>query len=391
LMHYLAAEAAYRYSKYNGGVKTNTYKFGGSWAPVADIRLRASFQHAVRAPNVIELFSPQNRQTSLQLPVNANGRFDPCSGPTPAATLAQCANTGVTAAQYGTIADNNFFGNLTGGNPGLKPESSDTYSFGAVLQPRFVPNFTISVDYFKIGIDNLIGTVNPVLALPKCLTTGDAYFCSLIHRGQGGTLHATNDAFFINTNVNTGSLKTSGIDFTVDYRTSLNDIFKTDAGSLGINFVGTQLRKFLIKPLPSSTAAESYDCSGLYGFLCAGPRPTWRHTVRLNWETPWSVGITTSWRHVSRVTISRASSQAALAGTFAVADKYLGTQNYFDLALSWKIKKDITFRTGINNILDRDPPVTSQLDAVSGGNGNTYPNFYDPLGRYLFANLTVGF
>ena len=56
----LALEAGYRYSDYNLGFKTNTYKIGLEWSPISELRLRGSFQRAVRAPNVIELFSPQS-------------------------------------------------------------------------------------------------------------------------------------------------------------------------------------------------------------------------------------------------------------------------------------------------------------------------------------------
>ena len=68
----LAFEGGYRYSKYSLGFNTNTYKLGLEWAPVRDIRLRGSFQRAVRAPNIGELFTPQA--------VGLDGAHDPCSG-----------------------------------------------------------------------------------------------------------------------------------------------------------------------------------------------------------------------------------------------------------------------------------------------------------------------
>ena len=72
---------------------------------------------------------------------NLFGGTDPCSGATPAATLAQCARSGVTAAQYGSIPGSpagqyNF---LQGGNPDLEPETAKTYTLGGVLQ---FPNFS---------------------------------------------------------------------------------------------------------------------------------------------------------------------------------------------------------------------------------------------------------
>ena len=55
----LSFDTAYRYSDYSSGIQTDTYKFGLDWAPVEDIRFRASFQRAVRAPNIVELFTAQ--------------------------------------------------------------------------------------------------------------------------------------------------------------------------------------------------------------------------------------------------------------------------------------------------------------------------------------------
>src|SRR5205807_2517933 len=130
----LALEGGYRYSDYALGFTTNTYKLGLEWKPVQDLRARGSYQRAVRAPNIGELYSPQA--------VLLDGSTDPCAGSTPSATAAQCQFAGVSAAQYGNIALNSAqqYNGLLGGNPKLAPEPSDTYSIGFVLQPRVVPN-----------------------------------------------------------------------------------------------------------------------------------------------------------------------------------------------------------------------------------------------------------
>src|SRR4029450_2148631 len=125
----LSFETAYRYSDYNLGFDTNSYKLGLDWAPVDSVRLRGSYQRAVRSPNVQELF--------LQPRVQLNGTTDPCAGDLtngttaddPSATFAECALSGVTPAQYGNILANpagQYNGNVTG-NPDLDPEQSTTY------------------------------------------------------------------------------------------------------------------------------------------------------------------------------------------------------------------------------------------------------------------------
>ena len=128
----LALEGGYRYSKYSLGFDTNTYKLGLEWAPVHDIRLRGSFQRAVRAPNIGELFTPQA--------VGLDGSHDPCSGrDADEATLGSVrADRGDSAAQFGHIAPNPAFqyNGLFGGNPNLVPETADTYTVGLLLNPR---------------------------------------------------------------------------------------------------------------------------------------------------------------------------------------------------------------------------------------------------------------
>jgi Outer membrane cobalamin receptor protein len=391
-VHLLSFEGGYRYSDYNTGFETDAYKLGLNYSPVRELRLRGSYQRAVRAPNVVELFSSQSK-FEAELSQLANGLYDPCSGPTPYASFEQCARTGVTADQYGKIVDNpsGQFNALIGGNPNLDAEKADTYSLGLVAQPSFIPGLTVSLDYFKIKVTDMIGSVNPGLAMTNCLANGDAYFCGLIQRGAGGSLWLTDDGYFKRFNINTGSLKTSGLDLSVDYRLNLADLGLEDMGVVNFNLVGTWLEKYKTKPLPNSPESDVYECSGLYGGLCGRPRPEWRHKLLASWESPWQVQLNATWRYVSEVKISQTSSQPALRGSYAERNAKLGDRHYFDLSAAYDIRENIGLRVGVNNIFDRDPPLTTTAAIEDGGNGNTYPQFYDATGRYLFAAITVAF
>lgn len=386
----LSLEGAFRHSQIKNNVDTNTFKLGLNWAPFDGLRFRGSFQRAVRAPNILELYSARLRQITLQLPLNKNGYFDPCAGPTPAATLAQCERTGVTAAEYGLISDYNFFPQMIGGNPNLKPETAKTFSFGGVFTPTFVPNLQVSVDYYHIVVNDLISTISPTLSLSSCLNTGDPYFCSLIHRGAGGTLFSTNDAYILSTNVNTGQLLTDGVDVSSSYRLPLPSMFHHDGGNLELGMSGTYVRKYWLKPLPTSTAAQSYDCAGWYEYQCGAPRPKWRHNLEATWNTSYDLSVSATWRYISHVQLSRSSTQPALVGSYAAIDKYLGSVSYMDVsaAYRWNI---LTFRVGVNNLLDKDPPTSTIVSSTAGGNGNTYPQFYDTLGRVIFGTISAQF
>src|SRR5207253_5718704 len=115
--------------------------------------------------------------------VGLDGSHDPCAAPetapgsgvlTNGTTAAQCARAGVTPAQFGHIGPNAAFqynGQFTG-NPNLVPEVADTYTVALLLQPRVVPNLTLSVDYFHIKIDGRIGPVGGDAILNNCITTG---------------------------------------------------------------------------------------------------------------------------------------------------------------------------------------------------------------------------
>lgn len=380
----LALELAYRYSDYSTAFETDTYKVGLNWSPVEDVRFRGSYQRAVRAPNVVELFSTQQR-FEVDLTQNADGSFDPCSGENPFASFEQCARTGVTQAQYGNIQDNpaGQFNTLVGGNLDLEPETADTYSFGVVYSPEFVPGLTVSLDYFDISVEDLVGSVNPNLALNSCLETGSAYFCNLINRGQGGSLYLFEDGYFERFNINTGSLDTTGVDLAVDYGFAVGNM-----GDVSLNFVGTYLDEFVSTPLPNSPSSDVYDCKGLYGGLCGRPRPEWRHKMRANWVTPFDLSVALTWRYIASVDIAQTSSQPALSGSFAKVNETLGDRSYIDLSAGYMLTEKATIRLGVNNLLDRDPPLTTTAAIEDGGNGNTYPQFYDAVGRTLFMGFT---
>ncbi len=373
----LALNGSYRHSDYSTGNKTNTFGVGIDWAPVSQVRFRGSYQKAVRAPNLIELFKPQG-----------NNLFDmdadPCAGEHPTASFAACAKTGVTAAQYGFIADSpagqyNF---LDGGNSNLKPEKAKSKTFGVVFLP--MRNLSVTIDYFDIKVDGTIDKIDPATTLEKCLASGDPAFCSKITRDRTGSLWLFNDAKIIGTQQNIGGKHTSGIDLSATYTQRIGAF-----GSLGLNAAGTYIRKLETEEIKGQGA---YDCVGYYGAnKCKQPNPEWRHKIRGNWNTPWNVDFAVTWRHIDKVKLQALSDNPLLASAgSSPVDQELGQRDYLDLAAVYKITKKISINGGINNVFDRDPPVTSQL-ATGQGNGNTYPSVYDALGRRIFLSMTAQF
>ena len=371
----LVLSGSARQSDYNTGVKTNTYGVGLEWAPIKAVKFRGSFQSAARAPNLIELFTAQG---SNLYDLNQ----DPCSGPTPSATLAECLRTGLTAAQYGTNLDSpaGQYNYLQGGNPRLKAETSESVTFGIVLQP--MREMTITLDYFDIKVKDTIGIVEPDTTITQCLRTGDPTFCGLINRDRAGTLWLLPEASVTATNQNIGGTSTKGFDIGFAYGQKLGA-----RGTLGITFNGTLLKTLITEEIKG---LGTYDCVGLYGLnKCGSPNPEWRHKLRGNWTTPWNVDLALTWRHIDQVEIQESSSQPLLTGAFQPVNKTLAAQDYLDIAGSWKATKGLTIGFGINNLLDKSPPIV--VVGTGQGNGNTFPGVYDALGRKVFLNASYKF
>jgi iron complex outermembrane recepter protein len=378
----LALDAAYRYSDYSSVGTTDTYKIDGEWAIDDQVRLRAGYNRAVRAPNINELYNPQN--------LVLDGNSDPCVGAHPVATLAQCARSGVTAAQYGNIvpSSSNQFSGITGGNPNLQPEISDTYTAGVVLTPSFLSGMVLSVDYFDITVDKYISGVGFNTILSQCVYSGQ--FCGQIHRDSGGQLD-TQQGYIVDTTLNTGRLQTSGIDVNGSYRFSLDKFNLKDMGRVTISAVGTYLTSFKTTPLPGQ---PTYDCAGYYGNTCGTPNPVWRHKIRATWDTPWwGIGVSAQWRYFASVTLDGSTTNTLInggGGGYIPSEAKTPAYNYIDLGATMKVRDNYTLRIGVNNVFDKDPPLVGSDYCPAGQcNGNTFPQVYDALGRYFFAQISA--
>jgi len=398
----------YRYSKYNirGGTSpsTDTYKISAELAPIRDIRFRASYNRAVRAPNIIELFFP----AGLGLSVGA----DFCAGAHPGFTTAQCLNTFGNAIANGSFTTAtatallnaggidanpaNQYGTLFSGNANLTPEKADTYTAGVVIQPRWVPGLAFTVDYFNIKVKNLISPLSFNGVLATCALSGDPTLCALINRDSFGSLTDQPSGFINLQTVNVGGLQTKGFDFNASYAHKFSGL-----GTLNVSFVGTLLRHLIFDTgiNPGALGLNGvYDCAGFFGATCSfgsvftSPNPKWRHKLRVGFTLPNGLGISGQWRYFSSVKNDTLSSDPDL--NFAQGphsfpgDAKIPAQSFFDLALTARITDRYNFRLGANNIFDKSPPV---LGGDVSANGNTFPQMYDSLGRFIFAGFTVDF
>jgi outer membrane receptor protein involved in Fe transport len=349
---------------------------------------------------VVELFSPQN--------VVLDGTFDPCallgSGKTATdPTVVKCASLfGINALTVEPDPAHQYNGK-TGGNPNLKPETADTYTVGFVWQPSFLPGANLSVDYFDIKVEDYISNIGADVIMNGCFNGTNPEFCALVHRDAVGGIRS-NQGFVIDTVLNTGSLHTAGVDINASYRTNLDAFGLQNLGSVSANFVGTYLDKLVTTVLKGGIPE---DCAGLYGSSSCdslggstGVNPKWRHKLRLTWNTPYeykwmsNLALSLQWRYFDSVSLDANQSNPLLNNVNfqAATDSTLGSRSYIDLLATFKIKDNYSFRIGVNNVLDNDPPLAGSSNCPAGPcNQNVYAQTYDALGRYFFFGITADF
>jgi outer membrane receptor protein involved in Fe transport len=388
LFHDLSLNAGYRYSAYSTGANARTFKGGGEWAPTEDFRFRGGFNRAVRAPSIIELYTPESvTNTSIVAE-------DPCAlGAAHPASLAACLNTGATAANYGKIpqcpADQCAV--LQGGNPDLQPETADTYTLGGVFTPHFIPGFQASIDYYHIDLTGIIGNIPLGVSLTNCLAGQQTYCKNVVRNPVTGILFGTTvgaGGYFVGNDINVASEVVQGLDIQASYRLPLSRFGKDDWGSLNFSLNGSVDMGWQSQPLPG---AKTYNCKGLFGPQCQGVFPEWRHTLRATWNAPHNLQASIAWRYIGGTEYEADTNQPTIGGN-TTPDPLAHTipaVNYMDVALAWQVRSGLTIRAGVNNILDQDPPLIENT-IVGNANPNSYP-IYDLLGRHLFVALTAKF
>jgi len=363
IMDNLSVDAGYRNSSYSTGADTDTYKVGAFYRLNDSIALRGSFQTAVRHANVSELYSAQGFGL-----VDLDD--DPCSGSrgAPSATQAQCASTGLAANLYGTdlTSPADQYNILSGGNPNVKPEEAESTTIGVVLTPNFLDGLTVTLDFFDIEVTEGIGVVSAKTALDKCVETGDAAYCKLINRNPiNGSLWLTG-GYIGATITNIAQESTSGVDLIFDYT------MDTPLGNLKLQGVTTYLSSAEIIELPGEAAIE---CAGNWGGSCGkNPLPEWsgnyKATLMTDFKTDVSVGI----RHLGET--------KDLNSNAIDFDSY----TYVDLTATYLPTDNISATLGFSNLFDKEPGYTSDA-GTAPGNGNTFPAYFDALGRYVYMNI----
>ncbi|WP_223276588.1 TonB-dependent receptor domain-containing protein [Sphingomonas daechungensis] len=390
----------YRKSWYDissgGGYDTDTYKISAEFAPVSDIRFRGSYNRAARAPNIQELFAPQF--------VGLDGSNDPCATGTPiTATDYGCLAQGLAIGQSPTANPAGQYNGLLGGNPNLKPEKGTTWTIGTVIQPRFIPRFALTVDWWNIKLENAIQGYGGDAIINTCVGDSTATFtspaCALIQRDPAGSIWLTSGGYVIDLPQNTATIKEAGLDVAASYSHQLFGL-----GKLGWSFVGTYMDKYDV----NNGLSQPYSCKGRFGPVCSGgtvaasaPIPEWRHKLRTTWTSNFGLGLSLQWRYIGKVSAETLDASNTVNGAFTYdPGLHVKAQNYLDISATYTLMDRINLRAGVNNLTDNDPPLItsgngnrpgSNLCPAGPCNGNTYPGTWDALGRLLWVGATIDF
>jgi iron complex outermembrane receptor protein len=376
----------YRTSEYSSIGQTDAYKVDVDWEVFDGVTIRGGFQNAVRAPSIGELFAPINTSfPSIGAPSATGIQGDPCdirssfrTGANAAQVRALCLAQGISASAIDTYTySNNQVPGVTGGNPDLTEETSESFTVGLVWQSRFdnpwLAGLSAAIDYYDIEITDVVGTIGAASQLQGCFNaqgqnpTFDAnnVYCQLFSRDplSGNVNNA------VETNANLATLLTSGVDLQVDWRADMGDIGLPAWGSLDLNVVVGWLEN-----RESQVAAGNpfIDRTGTIDSVFGNTFPEWKSLTGLNWRNgDFTVGA--RWRRVGEMT---------QFGTTNV----IPTTDYFDLLGSWAVNDSVALRVTVNNLTDEQPPVYSP-----GVQANTDPSTYDTLGRRYSIGLTARF
>ncbi len=410
LGEYAELSGSYRYFDYTTAGTGEVYGVNFVYRPIRDIAFKTSFNTSFRAPNLGENFSPLT-QTFF------NGVVDPCdtrvivaiNNTTDRANrVANCqalfaqvaARRGLPAPAFdftqGTADPDDDYNptypsgiaGVAGGNPNLDPETSESFTFSTVLQPRFIPNFSLVLDYYEVEIKNVIAAVTAAAASLNCVQgpSLNQSACDTIFRDNaavaGTTAEARSQVYEIGTPGNTGigfiqgsinfaKLQTRGLDFTARYSLDTDEVFGRNWGRFDYSLRGNWLidqKNFTNISNPNAFVENA----GQVNF------PRVRFSSQLTW-TPndiWSVTWVADWQAAQDIVQARDQVNNPDGRPLSMFDT--GNFTRHDFTVRYNVSDKLSLRTGVVNAFDAEQPAYF---------GTGFIDNMDPYGTRFFIGL----
>ncbi|MGE3333769.1 MAG: TonB-dependent receptor [Rhodospirillaceae bacterium] len=345
---------AVRATSYSTSGYVTTWKLGFTYAPVEDVTFRVTRSRDIRAPNLLELFSGGVSGTN---------------------NVINLITTDPTA----------FIRILSRGNPGLAPEKADTTGLGMMVQPRALPGFNASVNYWRLNIKDSIQFLQGQDVVNYCYRRHQV-FCDAITRsyvdGQ--------EQYLINiTPLNLARQTVEGFDFEASYRLALSDLSEDLSGGLTLRGLATHNRKNILNNglnTPVNIAGANEGSSSDSGM------PSWRWMASLAYDNGALAAALTA-RGVSAGTLSNAFIACTSGCPAATIDhptinvNHIDGAAYVDVSLAYKFKDTASVFLNIQNVADKDPAAVPRINGTPYGYAQTNPILYDILGRIFRAGV----
>jgi outer membrane receptor protein involved in Fe transport len=375
-----------RFADHSLAGSSTAFKLEGNWQPIDALRLRASYQRAVRAPSIAELFSPANVNNPPLLE-------DPCDNTSAARRFGAhadarhggdgairdlCIAQGIRADRADTYTfTNSQVQTRGGGNPDLEEEQADTVTFGVVFGSD---RLHASIDWYSIRLNDAIFSVpaGEVVLLCYGYSGNNAALdpadpaCQAINRTttlRGGAANGEPSVPSQGTD-NVSTLRTSGIDVQVDLSLGLGA-----AGKLDLNLLGNWLDTWEVSYLPG---LPTIDYRGTIGDCVACAFPDYKLLLNARWRLEdFGAGL-------------RVQHLPAMENKYASYDSFttvgVPSITYLDANVSWQKDETIELRLGVENLTDEVPPLYTAAVQM-----NTDPSAYDVLGRRYFLRANLKF
>jgi outer membrane receptor protein involved in Fe transport len=383
--HELTVTGAARYSDYNTSAgNTFAYNISGTWAPVRDVRFRANYSKSVRVPTQSDLYFPQIQ--------NFNLVADPCD--TSRLNLgganreANCRALGVPIGFVATAANTSSISFRQGGNDQLTEETSKSLTLGVVVTPRWVPGLSITVDYYRIRVNNLIAALTAQTILNQCVDLPDIanQFCALINPRQTTDDITTpqNDVGALASPaltagpVNFARQEAEGIDIEAAYRRTFDNGHRLNVRGIATyvlkrnNFVDPTFPNIGDRQLSElGDPVWSANLNITYGI---GP---FDFRYSMNYIGPQVIGTYEQYFQIPE--------NAANTPTNVDANNIVWYPDvlYHNARMNYRVNERFQFYMGVDNLFDTPPP----LGVFGTGAGDPF----DPIGRYFYAGATVDF
>lgn len=365
LVDYLELTGSARFSDYNTIGRTTAWSIGGRWEVYEDVTFRGTFSKAVRAPNIGELFGPQN-------PATLGADQDPCNpqfiNAGTSFRAANCAALGIPAGYNSTMFNTAFVAGLSGGNPDLGEESATTITAGVIWRPSFINGLTVIADFYDIKIDNAIDALGAFDIAQACvdLPSINNQFCDLIERDPTNR----NIVGFTSGQINLGALETRGVDWQVSYAMDQVPFINFgDAFTLGA--AGTRFLRF-------NEFQDPVDSSVFEDDLGTFTVPRWIINFTADLETGnWTWGW--NGRFESTQLLPGVDNDDLISNPNFVDPFETGGAFVHDFTTSYQVNDNLNIYGGINNAFDRKPFIAS-LSRPAG-----------PRGRFFFIGAQANF